>query len=386
MATIDFNITIDDDLYNKYYNEYDSGNYTGAIKTSVLYLTDCIRERTNLDLDGDKLILQSFSVSSPLIRLNDLKTETEKNEQIGTMMMLQGIYKAIRNPRNHDLKVDNRFTCDSIIILINYFICIVKKAKLLFDYDEFYAIVDDVHFDKSIEYSDEIIKNIPTDKFLDTTIRLIDNINDNNFENISFILYSSLKIFNENDLRDFLKFCENILSRTHDHSTIKALVFSLRDNWRNLEKSVCMRIENILFDAIKKIEITHSFKQDGFFQTSYFTITSHEAFLAKYITYLPRPFTKQSSNILIYSLIKDKIQEGDDYIDYLFDHFSKFLFSESNHLYPTYNDLFIKLLNSGNAILYNQLMSGQGLNNEFEPYYSYDEEISIALNNFKKKK
>ncbi len=384
MATIDFNVTIDDDLYNKYYNEYDAGNYTGAIKTSVLFLTDCIRERTNLDLDGDRLILQSFSISSPLIRLNDLKTDTEKNEQIGTMMILQGIYKAIRNPRNHDLKIDDRFTCDSIIILINYFVCMVKKAKLLFDYDEFLALVDDVHFDKSIEYSDEIIKSIPNDKLLDTSIKLIDNIRDSNFENISFILYSSLKILSENDLRDFLKFCENILSKTNDYSVIKALVFSLHNNWKNLEKSVCMRIENILLDAIKKIEITHSFEDNGFYKQSFFTIYSHEAFLAKYITYLPKPFTKQSSNLVIYSLIKDILQKGDDYIYYLFDHFSKFLFSENNYLYPTFNDLFIKLLESGNDIIYNKLLSGQGSNNEFDLYYSYDEEIKIALNNFKK--
>lgn len=380
MSSIDFKIAIDDELYSKYQDEYIAGNYTGAIKTAILYLTECIRERTDLDLDGDKLISQAFSVSSPYIRLNELKTETEKNEQIGTMMMLQGVYKAIRNPRNHDLKVDNRFTCDSIIILINYFIYLVKNGKLIFDYNDFYDLVIDIHFDRSIEYSDELVKSIPQDKLLDVNIRLIESITESNFRNISYLIYSSIKLLNEYDKSDLLKFCSSILSKTTDYTIIQALVFALRDDWKNLEKSVCLRIENILIEALKKIEYEHFVEQNGFFQKVHI-IPNKEVALASYIKYIPRPFTKDYSNVTIYSIIKEKLMEGNDYLEFIFKHLNNFLFSAEGHLFSTFNDQIIQLLKSENKFVYEKLTSGQVFDDDFEPNYTYDE---VVLKHIKK--
>ena len=120
MSSISFNVDIDQDMYEIYRNEYESGNYASAIRTAFLYLSECLRERTDLDLDGEKLITTAFSVKKPLIKLNDLKTESEKNEQAGMMSILQGMYKAIRNPRSHNYKVDSKEECDSILIFINY--------------------------------------------------------------------------------------------------------------------------------------------------------------------------------------------------------------------------------------------------------------------------
>jgi len=81
-------IDLDKNLYSKIAKEYTSGHYTDAIKTAILYLTECIREKTDLaDLDGYNLITKAFSVKNPLIKFNNLITESDKNEQIGHMMI-----------------------------------------------------------------------------------------------------------------------------------------------------------------------------------------------------------------------------------------------------------------------------------------------------------
>jgi len=381
MTTIDFSIVIDNDLYNKYYNEYEAGNYTSAIKTSILYLTECIRERTNLDLDGDQLITQSFSITTPYIKLNDLKTDTEKNEQIGTMMILQGIYKAIRNPRNHNLKIDDRFTCDSIIVLINYFVCLIKKAKLLFDYEDFYSIVIDKYFDKSEEYSEELIKSIPQDKLLETNIRLVDSIDDDNYQNASFIIFSSLKQFSKDDLKDFLRYCGKVLLKTDNYSTIKTLTYALRDVWTELEKPVCLRIENILIEALRKLEIENESYYDNSKRIDY-TIINDEGKLAKSIVCLPMPFSKNISLLLIQNIINQKLLEGNDYIDYLFEYMHKFLFSETGHLNSAFNNTIMNLIDSNGLGLYTRLTKKIINDNQVKSCYTFDEKVEKALQRF----
>lgn len=80
---------------------YKSGDYRYAVFEAVIAVFDLIRDRTGLDLDGDALATQAFSVHNPLLVIADLSTETGRSEQIGMMQMCQGAYKNIRNPKAH---------------------------------------------------------------------------------------------------------------------------------------------------------------------------------------------------------------------------------------------------------------------------------------------
>jgi uncharacterized protein (TIGR02391 family) len=62
--------------------------------------------RTGLHNDGDALITQTFSLNQPLLTVGDLKTQSGRDEQLGFMMVLQGINKGTRNPRAHSLVHD----------------------------------------------------------------------------------------------------------------------------------------------------------------------------------------------------------------------------------------------------------------------------------------
>ena len=51
---------------------------------------------------------KAFSAQSPIIQLNKLKSESEKNEQRGYMDIYAGVMSGIRNPRAHEHKLQDK--------------------------------------------------------------------------------------------------------------------------------------------------------------------------------------------------------------------------------------------------------------------------------------
>ena len=379
MAEISFNINFDDELYSKFEKEYTAGNFSGAIKTSILYLTECIRDRTDLDLDGDKLITKAFSVKSPLIKFNNLNTTSEMDEQVGNMMILQGLYKGIRNPRNHNLKSDNRFSCDSILILINYYVKKIKKARLYFDYHEFLNSINDKHFDRSTEYSDEVIKSVPQNKLLDTNIALIKNINQHNYKNISYIILSSIKKLEKKELNKFYEHCSKILQKTKDYSLIKALLFALKDTWQKIERVARIRIESLLIKSLENLYFDEFQATDDY--NNYYTEheINEDGLLSAYLRYIPLPLTKKIPITHIHNIIKTKLEKGSYYVGYILKSFHVFLFKDHEYLKSYYNETVIKLLEDGNQTIYKELTSGSVDDEDFNPYYNYDHVVKNAI-------
>jgi uncharacterized protein (TIGR02391 family) len=386
MAEIPINIAFDDELHSKYEKEYDAGNFTGAVKTAILFLTECIRDRTDLDMDGDALITKALSPKSPLIRLNGLSTTSEIDEQMGHMMILQGIYKGIRNPRNHNLKSDDRFTCDSILILVNYYVKIIKKAKTFFDFDEIMSVVNDRHFDRSTEYSEEIAGTIPSNKIFDTLISLIDNTKNSNYHNISYIVRSSMELLDEKELNKFYDHCSALLQKTNDHSLIRALVFALNGVWDKIKKASRIRIEGILIDALKNMRFDEIHDTDDYGNYYKNHVLNEEGELAEYLRFLPIPYTKKVPIVLIHNSIKSKLELGGLYVGYVLKYFSNFLFNNHEHLNSIYNDVAVRLLGQGNETLYEELTSGSVADEEFDPYYTYDASVSDAIKKYERAK
>ena len=59
------------------------------------------------DLDGKKLMDQAFSVTNPKIKLNNLVTQSEKDEQQSFLLMFGGAALGIRNPKAQDTVQQN---------------------------------------------------------------------------------------------------------------------------------------------------------------------------------------------------------------------------------------------------------------------------------------
>jgi len=92
-----------------------AGNYREAILNAFISLIDYVKEMTGLDLDGDDLMNQVFSFNYdkeqrkitkyPIIRINELKNKTDRDEQHGFMFLCKGAAAFIRNPKAHKLIV-----------------------------------------------------------------------------------------------------------------------------------------------------------------------------------------------------------------------------------------------------------------------------------------
>lgn len=82
---------------------FKDGHYTQAIMEAFKKVTTMVKSKSKKhDLDGKNLMLQVFSPNSPILKLNQLKTITEKDEQEGFMHLFAGAMQGIRNPNVHD--------------------------------------------------------------------------------------------------------------------------------------------------------------------------------------------------------------------------------------------------------------------------------------------
>lgn len=80
-------------------------NYFHSIFEAVKSVADRVRAMTGLYADGNALADTAFATSNPLIRINFLKNETDRNEHIGLMNMIKSLFGMIRNPTAHKPKI-----------------------------------------------------------------------------------------------------------------------------------------------------------------------------------------------------------------------------------------------------------------------------------------
>ena len=76
-----------------------------AIFEACKGLFERIRQMTKLTLDGNRLVEECFGGSIPVLALNTLRTQTERDEQSGFMSLLKGCASACRNPIAHEPRV-----------------------------------------------------------------------------------------------------------------------------------------------------------------------------------------------------------------------------------------------------------------------------------------
>ncbi len=66
-------------------------------------------ESKQKEADGAGLMTSAFSPANPVIKLNSLQSETDKNVQQGYMQIFAGAMTGIRNPKAHgNLNPDSR--------------------------------------------------------------------------------------------------------------------------------------------------------------------------------------------------------------------------------------------------------------------------------------
>ena len=81
---------------------FKTGNYASAIFEAFKAVDNLVKERTALSLNGQALMSKVFDEKAPIIRLNDLLTEPDRDEQEGFKFLFKGATIGIRNPKAHD--------------------------------------------------------------------------------------------------------------------------------------------------------------------------------------------------------------------------------------------------------------------------------------------
>ena len=110
-------------------------DYFSIIFESTKALFHELKSMTQIDMDGNKLILECFDKSNPIIVFNTLKTETERNEYDGFRALLLSIGNLFRNPRAHTPKIfsyENEDDCLEILNIISFALKKLQNCQINF--------------------------------------------------------------------------------------------------------------------------------------------------------------------------------------------------------------------------------------------------------------
>lgn len=91
---------------------FDDGYYAEATFEAFKYVDKVVQRYSTVSESGMKLMMQAFDESKPILKLTDLSNPSEVDEQKGYRFLFSGAVMAIRNPRGHEVNVnDDPDTC-----------------------------------------------------------------------------------------------------------------------------------------------------------------------------------------------------------------------------------------------------------------------------------
>ncbi len=108
---------------------YRNGHYANAIEDAVKALNGVVRLRSGLELDGMPLMERVFGPGNPVLKFNDLQTQSDRDEQKGFMMLFSGAVAGLRNPRAHAFIQDDPERALEFIAFVSLLAKLLDGAK-----------------------------------------------------------------------------------------------------------------------------------------------------------------------------------------------------------------------------------------------------------------
>lgn len=106
------------------------GHYARAVEEAYKCLNNTVKAKSGLSMDGQDLMNQAFSLKNPVLKLSALKTDSQKDEQLGYMLILGGCMTGIRNPRAHEHQLwDLPDVALEMLAWANHLMRVVGRAK-----------------------------------------------------------------------------------------------------------------------------------------------------------------------------------------------------------------------------------------------------------------
>jgi len=105
------------------------GYYALAVEEAFKCVNNTVKRKTGLTQDGAALMRQAFSVNGPVLRVNELSNQSERDQQQGYMDIFAGCMTGIRNPRAHEHRyLDEPHVALEMLTWANHLIRMVNKA------------------------------------------------------------------------------------------------------------------------------------------------------------------------------------------------------------------------------------------------------------------
>lgn len=244
--------SISEELWGTIEKNFKNRNYTCAILDAMHFLTETIRNKSGLDIEGTKLAVKAFGGDMPKIRVNNLQTALQKDAQRGTEEIIKGLYMAVKNSRSYDKEVDTKEECTAIIIFINYLLNIIDESKLSFEEETFLKRVFDDYYVKSKEYSNLLVSEIPKTERVNIAISVLLKREEGDIYNLSYFMNSLMEKLNNDEIDRVYSVVSEELKYTSDEKDIRTILnICPGKHWRYMDKAVKMRIENILLSSMK---------------------------------------------------------------------------------------------------------------------------------------
>ena len=116
--------------------QFVDGHYREAVLNAGIALVDYVKQRAGNPtdaqgkaLDNTPLMQRVFGGTPPILKVNDLQTDSDKSEQQGMMFLFSGVALGLRNPRAHSLDSDTAEYAVEAIALISFLYKVAESAK-----------------------------------------------------------------------------------------------------------------------------------------------------------------------------------------------------------------------------------------------------------------
>lgn len=234
-------------------NRLETGQYTDAILAATRLLTRVLREKSGAEGDGAQLVGQALGGNSPLIRLNNLQTQSERDEQKGYESLIRGFYVGIRNFRTHEEVQDEENFCIRALIMIDTFLCVLNRDVEEFNIQEFADKIFDPYFTDSNDYAEELVSRIPDKYILKVFDEAFKRRGDGDTSKLRFAFAAMYQKIPSANLTDIVSNFDDALRNQTDEGVI-ADIFRLMkpELWVILDDYVNQRMENMIIESVKK--------------------------------------------------------------------------------------------------------------------------------------
>lgn len=116
-------------LPNKVRTFFDNGHYPESTFEAFKYLDKLVQRFAKSSKSGEKLMLEVFSETAPVLKLTPLSTQSEIDEQRGYRFLFSGGVVGIRNPRGHEVdQLDDVDMCLDHLAFVSLLIRRLEQA------------------------------------------------------------------------------------------------------------------------------------------------------------------------------------------------------------------------------------------------------------------